>query len=259
VKNRSILTLCFVLLASMTSLRAQKSQTKPDVNKELEQKRSEVEQKSVEVLDLKSALTIQEAELNDLKTEMEDIKSHNQSLADSMKAKQDEIANLKAILKAYEDEKKVSQEVVKTIQDLDTPVDSSEATPLPLDDTDYREDYNTALNLYFDRNYKGAIDGFLNLLSISTTHSLADNCQYWIGECYYSLDDYFSAVAAFQKVAGLGDSNKSDAALFKIGMSYLKMGKKDKAVASFKLLEKQFPSSELVPKAKQYLTTQEKF
>jgi len=243
----------------MVALRAQQPQAKTDVNKELQQKRSEVEQKSVEVLELRSAMTIQEAELNNLQTEMEDIKSHNQSLADSMKAKQDEIANLKTILKAYEDEKKVSQEVVKTIQDLDTPVDSSEATPLPLDDTDYREDYNTALNLYFDRDYKGAIKGFMNLLSISTTHTLADNCQYWIGESYYSLDNYSAAIAAFQKVSGLGDGNKSDAALFKIGMSYLKMGKKDKAVASFKLLEKNFPSSELVPKAKQYLTTQEKF
>jgi len=259
VKNRSFFPICFTLLASMISLQAQQSQTKPDVNMELQQKRSEVEQKSVEVLELRSAMTIQEAEMSNLKTEMEDIKSHNQSLADSMKAKQDEIANLKAILKAYEDEKKVSQEVVKTIQDLETPVDSSEATLLPFNDNDYREEYNTALNLYFDRDYKGAIKDFLNLLSISSTHALADNCEYWIGESYYSLDNYSEAIVAFQKVSGLGDGNKSDAALFKIGMSYLKMGKKAKAVDSFKLLEKNFPASDLVPKAKQYLTTQEKF
>jgi len=42
-------------------------------------------------------------------------------------------------------------------------------------------------------------------------------------------------------------------------MSHLKMDHQSLALSAFKQLEKQFPKSELLEKAQQYLTTQEKF
>jgi len=75
----------------------------------------------------------------------------------------------------------------------------------------------------------------------------------------YSQEKYSRAIEEFKKVGPLGDGNKADAALFKIGMSYLKMEQQSQALNAFKQLEKQFPGSELLEKAQQYLTTQEKF
>ena len=241
-------------------------QTQTDKDEELQQKMIELEKKSVEVLDLRSALTIQEAELEDLRSETDQLKNLRSSLVDSLKNKQDEIQNLKMILKALEEDKKLSQDMVKSISSSDTAstahIDKTEnenSESYSGTDTEFREIYNRALNFYFEGSYKNSIDNFNYLLSINTVHPLADNCQYWLGECYYSMELYADAIAEFNKVENLGDKNKADAALFKIGLSYLKMGNKEDAVFSFRNLERQYPESELVTKAKEYLTTQQKF
>jgi len=48
--------------------------------------------------------------------------------------------------------------------------------------------------------YKSAIENFRVFIDRYPNHSLADNAQYWIAECYYGLKDYKNAEKAFRKV-----------------------------------------------------------
>ncbi|RKY56937.1 MAG: hypothetical protein DRP89_00445 [Candidatus Neomarinimicrobiota bacterium] len=262
---RILFSILFFLMLIQGNIIAQEAQNIQSIkDDELQQKKLELEKKAVEVLDLRSALTIQNSELEDLKNEVEEMKKHNTDMEDSLRAKQTEIEKLKLILKAFDEDKKFSQKMVETIrssQDSSQVSVSSEISDstIQIDDFEFRSRYNEVLNLYFDKKYDTSIKKFKDLLSLRTDHSLSDNCQYWLGECYYSLEKYQEAISEFKKVGDLGDRNKADAALFKIGMSYLKIGEKEKAVSAFENLEEKFPNSELLAKAKEYLTIQEKF
>ena len=58
---------------------------------------------------------------------------------------------------------------------------------------------------------------------------------------------------AFDKVLSFSQSTKADDAQLKIGLCYLRMGKKPQAKESLNLLVNRFPASEYVPRAKKYL------
>lgn len=84
-------------------------------------------------------------------------------------------------------------------------------------------------------------------------NKLADNAQYWIGECYYSLKNYQRAIIEFEKVFSFPNSNKNDDAQFKLGLCYAAIGNRVKAREEFQRLIDYFPKSEYVTRAKQFL------
>jgi tol-pal system protein YbgF len=82
--------------------------------------------------------------------------------------------------------------------------------------------YRQAKSDYDKGNFDLALAGFQNYLVQFPDASQADNAQYWVGECYYSLKDYNKAIEAFAKV--IKDHPKSDKAAgakLKIGLTYL--------------------------------------
>lgn len=256
--------LCLGLLG-ITAVFSQTDSTLIDIS----EKKAELNEKNVEVLELQSDLSIHDAELQVIRDEIEKLKTYNQRLQDSLLAKQSEIdslreqqnqvENFKLIVTAFDEDKALTNEILQSIKGNNV-ASKDTATLVPeVDDVEYRTLYNEALNLYFDRDYAASIDKFEKLLKLSQRHPLADNCQYWLGENYYSQEKYSRAIEEFRKIEPLGDGNKADAALFKIGMSYLKMNQNERALSTFKQLGEQFPESELLEKAQQYLTTQEKF
>lgn len=117
----------------------------------------------------------------------------------------------------------------------------------------FREDYQNALSVYYNRNYKLAIQLFEELLARNATSSLSDNCRYWIGESYYGLGDYNQAIIEFTKVFSYTNSNKMDDAQLKLGICYWKLGDRDRARQEFDLLLNNYPDSEYVEKARQFL------
>ncbi len=254
-----------ILFMSVAFTYSQTDQTLPDVS----EKTAELNEKNVEVLELQSNLKVHDEELQSIRTEIEKLKNYNKHLEDSLyakqmeidslKAQQSEVENFKMIVNAINEDKTLTGEILESIKSSEVVVSDTTTPVMDVDDPAYRTQYNEALNQYFDRNYSKSIEKFQYLLKLSKRHPLSDNCQYWLGENLYSLGKYSEAIEAFKKVAPLGDGNKADAALFKIGMSYLKMSKQDQAVVYFKRLEKEFPKSDLCEKAQQYLTTQEKF
>ncbi|MBN2602481.1 MAG: tetratricopeptide repeat protein [Candidatus Marinimicrobia bacterium] len=256
--------ICFGILIGSLGF-AQTDSTLIDIS----EKKAELNEKNVEVLELQSNLSNHDGELQTIRDEIEKLKTYNKRLQDSLLTKQVEIdslreqqnqvENFKMIVTAFDEDKALTDEILESIKASDAVPENTVSAVPDVDDSEYRTLYNEALNLYFDRDYPASIERFRKLLAMSQRHPLADNCQYWLGENLYSQEKYSRAIEEFKKVGPLGDGNKADAALFKIGMSYLKMEQQSQALSAFKQLEKQFPDSELLGKAQQYLTTQEKF
>lgn len=119
--------------------------------------------------------------------------------------------------------------------------------------TDYRMAYNDALNKYFNNEFLEAIQDFKVLIEREPYGAYADNAQYWIGECYYSLEDFESAITEFEKVFVFQENNKSDHALFKIAISYQQLGRYMKARENMSRFIQDYPDSELISQAQDFL------
>lgn len=119
----------------------------------------------------------------------------------------------------------------------------------------YKQHYIDALSSYQNGDFMGAIDAFEMLISNDSENDYADNAQYWIGESYYALDEYSQAIEAFRKVIQFNDSNKADAAQFKIGYSYLNSGDKARGYDELERLLDMFPESSYREKVKQILAS----
>jgi len=124
-------------------------------------------------------------------------------------------------------------------------------TNRPIDD--YEITYKDALQLFNEHRYQDAINQFYALLQINPRHKLADNCQYWIGECYYAQGKYYQAIAEFNKVAAFDAADKKDDAQLMLGLCFLKVGDRDVAQTELNWLIGAFANSEYVNKAYRYL------
>ena len=122
-----------------------------------------------------------------------------------------------------------------------------------IDFNEFSRRYQIALNGYYSKRYREAIKMFNELLSIDMNNSLSDNCQYWIGECYYSLKDFKKAIIEFEKVFTFINSNKDDDAQLKLGLCYINLRDKQRARSELNRLLTNYPNSEYVEKAKRFL------
>ncbi|MBD3378014.1 tetratricopeptide repeat protein [candidate division KSB1 bacterium] len=104
--------------------------------------------------------------------------------------------------------------------------------------------YHNARAQYESFQYAQAIASFQDLLNRYPNHSMADNCQYWIGECYFGLRQYQKAILEFQKVFAFSQTDKHDDAQLMIGMSYFKMGQPMEAREQFETFLNTYQGSE---------------
>ena len=135
-----------------------------------------------------------------------------------------------------------------------TPLQQSPAAA-KMDYETYKQHYIDALSAYQNGDFMGAIDAFEMLIRNDSQNDYADNAQYWIGESYYALDEYSKAIEAFRKVIQFNDSNKADAAQFKIGYSYLNSGDQARGYDELERLLDMFPESSYREKVKQILAS----
>ncbi len=118
----------------------------------------------------------------------------------------------------------------------------------------YAQRYAQARELYEQKQYRNAIQVFAELLAEDDKNSLADNAQYWIGECYYGLGNFAQSIAEFQKVLAFSRSDKLDDAHLKLGLCYLRLGDRARARSELEQLLAIYPNSEYVAKARRYLS-----
>lgn len=118
---------------------------------------------------------------------------------------------------------------------------------------EYQQRYQQSLDLFHSSQYKAARENFQSLLASDANNSLSDNAQYWIGECNYAMRQYKKAIMDFEKVFTFPQSNKNDAAQFKLGLCYKQLGDGQKAREEFQRLIDVYPKSEFVSRARQHL------
>ncbi len=101
---------------------------------------------------------------------------------------------------------------------------TNQTAPRLQSNSEYAQYYQDALDDVYGKRYDQAIAKFQDLLRQSDSDNLADNAQYWIGECNYALGNYQVAIAEFERVFTFENNNKVDDAQFMIGIAYLKAG-----------------------------------
>ncbi|MBC7349431.1 MAG: tol-pal system protein YbgF [Candidatus Aminicenantes bacterium] len=108
-----------------------------------------------------------------------------------------------------------------------------------------QEMYNNAYGDYLKGNYSLAIDSFKLFLQQYPNTPLSDNALYWIGECHYSQEQYQEAIDAFNELLiNYPSGDKVPAAYLKKGLSLARLGRKEEALATLKLLVAKYPTRE---------------
>ena len=105
--------------------------------------------------------------------------------------------------------------------------------------------YRSALASFTEEDYQGSILGFEEFVANHPEHDLADNAQYWIGECYYAQKNFDLAVVEFGKVDTYFESgNKVAAALLKKGLALKELGKDQEAIVELEKVVSRYPNTD---------------
>jgi tol-pal system protein YbgF len=100
--------------------------------------------------------------------------------------------------------------------------------PRPAKPEEIRADqelYQAALVHLRAGRHEEAVSALRAFVAAHPQHDLADNAQYWLGECFYDRKDYSTALREFRRVADdFPSGNKVPDALLKLGLSYLALG-----------------------------------
>jgi len=104
--------------------------------------------------------------------------------------------------------------------------------------------YDSAYRDYVKGQYALAQQGFSQYVQTFPESDLADNAQYWIGECNYSQKKYAEAIQIFQIVlTQYPDGEKAPGALLKMSYAQIALGKTQNAKDNLERLIKRFPQS----------------
>jgi len=189
------------------------------------------------------AAAMQQSENTD---QLDKTKTEVTKLQNQLRQKDRKIAELNALVDEQD------SEIQKMQKPGGTPMFNSSIGTVSSED--YKMRYDEARAAFEARQYRDAIQYFESLLASSSTHSLADNAQYWIGEAHFALRQYDAAIMDFEKVLTFARSNKKEDAQYKLGYCYLKKGSRDKASEEFQRLQENFPNSSLNSKAQNLLS-----
>jgi tol-pal system protein YbgF len=169
-----------------------------------------------------------------------------QQLDDEVKQKNTDLADLKSEL-AERDRR------IASLQEQLTRTEKGGNAEPVVSGAGFKERYESGRQLYEAKKYRQAITVFTKLVEAGGEKSLMDNCQYWIGECYYGINYYNQAIVEFEKVFTYSDSDKYDDSQLKLGLCYLRIGNVEKAKNEFEKLISNYPESEYLQRAKEYL------
>jgi tol-pal system protein YbgF len=113
-----------------------------------------------------------------------------------------------------------------------------------LPQVDQNKLYNNAIADLKEGNYVMAVMELNEFLTMFKDSPMADDAQYWLGECYYGKKEYAKAIPEFEKVErNYPKGDQLVPALFKMGRSYEELGEKNKAKIIFQRIVKEFPKS----------------
>lgn len=124
----------------------------------------------------------------------------------------------------------------------DSTSDTTGSQQMP--EVDAEKMYNNAFEDMRTGNYDLAIMQFEEFLTLFKNTELADDAQYWLGECYYGKKEFDKAIPEFEKVEkNYPKSDQLVPSLFKLARSYQEIGNTTKARALFNRIVKDYPDS----------------
>ena len=119
--------------------------------------------------------------------------------------------------------------------------------------------YNTAFTQYNIGQHLEAVRLFRTMLEAHPRHHLADNAQYWIGECYFARKEYEQAAEEFQRVPEeYPQGNKVPDAFFKKALALLALERREEALEALRTVVEAYPKSDAAAQARQRLASLER-
>jgi len=104
--------------------------------------------------------------------------------------------------------------------------------------------YDHAMAAYKAEKFDEAIGNFKELLKSYPNSDLADNAQFWIGECYMSLKQYEQAILAYQQVIKrYPKGNKVPNAMLRQALAFQAINDTTSANLLLKRIIKNYPAS----------------
>ena len=108
--------------------------------------------------------------------------------------------------------------------------------------------YNSSLNFFKEGEYDKAIAGFKDILQKYPDSELADNAQFWVGECHMATKQYEQAILSYQKVIkDYPNGNKVPNAILRQAMAFTEINDKISAKLLLKKVINNYPDT---PEAK---------
>ncbi|MFQ6121010.1 MAG: tol-pal system YbgF family protein, partial [Methanosarcinales archaeon] len=127
-----------------------------------------------------------------------------------------------------------------------------ENSKIKITEQDFKNKYQTGLDLFDKYKYQAAITQFDFLMKSNVRTNLKINCIYWIGECYFGLKNYNKAIEYFNKVAK-NKSTKTPYALYMLGRSHAMLGNIKKSKEYFNTILIEYPKKPIAIKARSML------
>ncbi len=118
---------------------------------------------------------------------------------------------------------------------------------------EFMQGYGQGLKLFKARKYSEALAVFGNLSNSKVMPNMTSNAIYWMGECYYAQQKYMDAANSFKSVLSFSRSYKTGAAYLMLGMSYVHLGNKPEAKATWEELISKDPKSQYAAKAREFI------
>ncbi|MEM1436026.1 MAG: tol-pal system protein YbgF [Pseudomonadota bacterium] len=113
--------------------------------------------------------------------------------------------------------------------------------------------YNDAYALIGERRYDDALRSFNRLIVDFPAGELTGNALYWLGELYLVKDETERARAQFIQVLDLyPDHRKIPDTLFKLGVTYARLGDRGRALEYLNQVRAEYPQHEVAEKAADY-------
>jgi len=105
--------------------------------------------------------------------------------------------------------------------------------------------YEDAYQTFRQGNWLAAREKFQTFLVLYPTSNLADNAQFWIGECFYSQNEYERAIVEYEKVIqDYAQGDKVSSALLKQAFAFEALGQIKESRILLEQVIRKFPQSE---------------
>jgi tol-pal system protein YbgF len=116
--------------------------------------------------------------------------------------------------------------------------------------------YESTITTFRAGKYEEALEGFKGFLKKYPQSNLADNAQFWIGECYMATGKYEQAILAYQEVLKkFPKGNKAAGAMLRQALAFYEINDKTSSRLLLKKVIRKYPNSSEAEIAKAKLKT----